>query len=314
MVTRKQFKHQVLFCQIKALVFIIAAILFTLTLSSCATNFAHHMALRNAKAISSVYSGYEVPAPNDGRLIIYWEKKPMIPASGKFEISGDAGYLEAGFITQTGIVIDLPEGSYSFSLGGILNKQDVQLEIESGETYCFNTSTLFVPVIIGSMSGELIPMPPQECLSELAEKDIRCSLYNCFVQTIIPDKSGSFQSYSSKYGHEQAETASKEIVLNPEKSRVYITRDMYTLGMVKAGLDAPPAFTMKGDSYVCYEVDPGYHTITVSDPNGERGFKLKTKRNKIYYFHTDTLNYLDPSRGRELVEDYQLLKNGFLVE
>ena len=74
---------------------------------------------------------------------------------------------------------------------------------------------------------------------------------------------------------------------------------MYTLGMVKAGLDDKPSFTMEGDSYICFEVNPGFHIITVSDPNGERGFKLKTEGGENYFFHTDTLDYLDPLKAKK---------------
>lgn len=314
MLTKQQSNHRVQNFQTKySFPLIIMVILFSLNLTGCATNLAHHMAIKNAKRIDSVYPNLDVQAPNDGRLIIYWEKMPMVPAFGNFKLKGKAGHIEAGYMSQTGIVMDLPEGEYSLSKGGMLNKQEIQLRIEAGKTYCFNTSTI-ITLIVAPMSGVLTAVPPQECLSEIAEKDIRCSLYNCLVQTIIPSKGKNFKPYPSKKNYKQAEIKSKELFVSSEKSRIYITRDMYTLGMVKAGLDAEPVFTMGGDTYICYEVEPGYHTIAVSDPNGERGFRLKAKGGRIYYFHTDTLDYLDPSQGKELIEDYDLLKNGFLIE
>ncbi len=314
MVAKQQSNHCIQSFQTgRSFFFIIVAILFSLNLSSCATNFAHHMAIKNVKGITDVYPGQDDPAPSDGRLIIYWEKMPMVPAFGNFQLKGEAGHIAAAYMSQTGIVMDLPEGEYSLSAGGIVNKQEIPLKIEAGKTYCFNTSTI-VTLVIAPMSGVLTAVPPQECLSEIAEKDIRCSLNNCLVQTIIPSKGRNFKQYQLENNHKQAELKSKELFVSSEKSRIYITRDMYTLGMVKAGLDAEPAFTMAGDTYACYEVEPGYHTITVSDPNGERGFRLKTKRGGIYYFHTDTLNFLEPSKGKELIGDYDLLKNGFLVE
>jgi hypothetical protein len=312
--TKQYLEHRAVNYQKRnALFFVIMAILASLNLSSCATNFAHHMALRNVDGIDTVYSTLGPPAPSDGRLIIYWEKSSLIAASGQFKIRGDAGYLTAGYITRTGAIMDLPAGQYSLSVGGMLNKKEVNLTIEAGKTFCYNTETLFVP-LIGAGTGGLKSIPIQECILDLSQKDIRCCLNNCLVLTVIPEKGPIFRPYAPNANHREVELKSKDFNIGTAKSRIYITRDMYTLGMVKAGLDAEPSFTMEGDIYLCYEVEPGHHIITVSDPNGQRGFKIEARAGQIYYFHTDTLDYLDDARGRELVEDYDLMKNGFLVE
>jgi len=298
---------------VNPLFFVFAALLFSLLLSGCATNFAHHMAIRNVSGIKSVYDNLESPTQSDGRLVIYWEKKPLMATSGGVKITGDDGYMDIGLATQTGAIVDLPSGQYVLSMGGLINKREITFSIEAGQTVFCNTETLY-SFITGPMSGSVTLVPVQEGLSDLAENDIRCCLNSCQVLTLIPDKDRNQLPYQIEQDHKQAKLRSKDFDFNNAKSRIYVTRDMYTLGMVKAGIDATPGFSMGGNSYFCFEVNPGFHVITVSDPNGKRGFKVKTEAGESSFFHTDTLDYLGTAEGMELVAHYDLLKEGFLFE
>jgi hypothetical protein len=129
--------------------------------------------------------------------------------------------------------------------------------------------------------------------------------------TVIPANEVQFEPYSSSFSQEQLALKSREEYVDNDKFRIYMLRRRYTLGMVKSGLDARPNVAMESNSYVCYEVDPESHILTVSNTSGDLGFKLKAKGGKSYYFLTDTLNFVDTSAGKELVAEYELLENGF---
>jgi hypothetical protein len=286
---------------------------FTLSLllmSGCAMNFAHHMAMKDLRGISDYYAGLTPVAPGYGRVIIYWQKRPMMPAMGSFQIQGDAGHMTLGYASQTGTIIDLPVGNYSLTSGGKLNKSEVFFSVHDGAIACYNTETVY-DFMFGTMSGVMAPLQMQECLSNLTEHDIRCNLRSCQVLTVMPSTERPFAPYSTTDSHTQMEQLSKDFNTPQDRSRIYITRRRYTLGMVHSGVDGKPASTMESSSYACYDVEPGFHVITVDDPTGEKGFVVNTKGGENYFFHTDTLDFMSTAEGRARVTESDLLKHGF---
>lgn len=288
----------------------VALILALALLSGCAQNLAHSIAIRDIPSFASSYAGLVPVAPGYGRVIIYWEKKPMLPAMGRFHLQGDAGHLTLAYASQTGTVIDLPAGNYSLSSGGKLNKSEANFAVRDGEIACYSTDTLY-NLFTGSMSGELTPVQTQACVSELAEKDIRCNLKSCQVLSVIPAMDSQFVRYAPESSDKQLEQAAKSFDTPVDRSRIYITRKRYTLGMIKSGLDGKPNMSMESSSFVCYDVEPGFHVITIDDPNGKAGFAVNTKGGENLFFHSDTLDFLTIAEGKERVNDYDLLKDGF---
>lgn len=234
----------------------------------------------------------------------------MLPAMGKFDLQGDAGHLTLAYASQTGTVIDLPEGNYSLSSGGKWNKSEVNFAVRDGEIACYSTDTLH-NLLTGTMSGALTPVQTQACITELAEKDIRCNLKSCQVLSVIPAMDSRFVPYASESSYKQLEQAAKNFDTPEDRSRIYITRRRYTLGMVKSGLDGKPNMSMESSSFVCYDVELGFHVITIDDSTGEVGFAVNTKGGENLFFHSDTLDFLAIAEGKERVDDYDLLKDVF---
>jgi hypothetical protein len=289
--------------------FISSAILLLMT-SGCAMNAAHHMAIKDARNFSKAYSELDPVAPGHGRVIIYWEKRPMLAAMGSFRLHGDAGHLSLAFASQTGTVIDLPEGSYTLSSGGKLNKSEVVFTVHEGASACYNTETIY-DFMFGTRSGAMTPVPMEACLPQIIEQDIRCNLTSCQVMTVIPPKEALAAPYSTTDNHKQLELLSKEFTTPADRSRIYITRRKYTLGMFKYGVDGKPTTTMESSSYACYDVEPGFHVITSDEPIGEMGFPINTRGGENYFFHSDALGFLPADKGEEQVRDYDLIRQGF---
>jgi hypothetical protein len=165
--------------------------------------------------------------------------------------------------------------------------------------------------MFGPSTGVMAPIDTQECLTSLVKHDIRCNLKSCQVLTVIPSSDRLFAPYSATQSHEQMEQLSKDFNTPADRSRIYITRRMYTLGMVQSGVDGKPTLSMESSSYGCFDVEPGFHVITVSDPTGDKGFVVNADGGENYFFHTDTLDFLPNTRGIEHVSDYDMLKQGF---
>jgi hypothetical protein len=279
-------------------------------MQTLAENLAHSLAMSEFDRVDTVYHKLEPIGDGYGRVIVYWEKRPMISGTGSFRLEGNAGFLETGFAAQTGTIIDLPSGQYSISSSGWDANQDIYFDVAEGESSCFDTETVY-SVILGARSGSINAAPIEECLTRISKKDIHCNMNSCTVITVVPANESHFEPYATSLSQEQLDLKTKEEYVEDDKSRIYILRRRYTLGQFKSGLDARPTITMESSSYVCYEVNPGFHILTVLYPFGELGFKLKSEGGKSYYFSTDSLTFVDTNTGKELVAEYELLENGF---
>jgi hypothetical protein len=143
---------------------VMAAIGLGLALTGCAQNLAHHLTLQEIKRVDSLYQQMPPVDPDYGRVIVYWEKHPVLPVTGRFELEGSAGYLVTGFGSQMGTIIELPVGQYTISSGGWVNRQSIHLDVAEGNASCFNTETVY-SFISGPMSGAMNAVPIEDCLA-----------------------------------------------------------------------------------------------------------------------------------------------------
>jgi hypothetical protein len=92
---------------------------------------------------------------------------------------------------------------------------------------------------------------------------------------------------------------------------------MYTLGWVRVGLDGKPEVKVDSSSFVVYEVAPGEHTVVaaIGGPhNIQQAYRLSVKPGQCYFFHSDSFNFLKAEEGKKLVNDYDMVNDGFLKQ
>jgi hypothetical protein len=292
-----------------------------LTLSGCAKNAIYHSVVEGYPSMAERYSGLSPVGQNYARLILYWPEKSFFQShSIRIMIGGENGSVHSDVGYRTAELLDLPAGNYSIGISR--SDRKIQLSAQPGETYCYNIATL--KIWSDQKDGatdekieepKLIPL--EECITDFSKDDIRCAHKQCQVKTIVPIPGKVFQPYSPDLDHDQLTLEARNFNISKDVSRIYITRRMYTLGMVRVGLDAKPKIKVNSSSFVVYEVDPGEHTVVaaIGGPhNIEQAYRLSTKAGECYFFHSDKFIFLQTAVGQELVNDYDLVDDGFLKQ
>jgi hypothetical protein len=117
--------------------------------------------------------------------------------------------------------------------------------------------------------------------------------------------------------HDKLEIEARNFDFKNHLSRIYITRRMYTLGMVRVGVDGKPEAKIESSSFVVYEVEPGEHTVVaaIGGPhNIAQAYRISTEPGGCYFFHSDKFKFLSETEGKRLVMDYDLLERGFFKQ
>ncbi|MFC1877073.1 hypothetical protein ACFL2E_07375 [Thermodesulfobacteriota bacterium] len=291
-----------------------------LTLSGCAKNAIYHTVVEGYPSMAERYSGLSPVGQNYARLILYWPEKSFFQSPAlRIVIDGENGSVHSDVGYRTAELLDLPAGNYSIGLSR--RDRKIQLSAKPGETYCYNIATLKIwSDQKDGVSDEKIEepklIPLEEYITDFSEDDIRCAHKQCQVKTIVPPTDKVFQPYSPGLDHDQLTLEARNFNISKDVSRIYITRKMYTLGMVRVGLDGKPKIKVSMSSFVVYEVDPGEHTVVaaISGHNIEQAYRLSTKAGECYFFHSDTFKFLQTTEGQKLVSDYNLVDDGFLKQ
>lgn len=298
----------------RILLYIISLFTF-LSLSGCVTNAIYNRVVEGYPRMAERYSSLSPVGQNDSRIMLYWPEKSFMqyPAIGVM-IEGENGSMHSEIGYRTAEMVDLPAGNYTISL--VRKNLKIQISTQPGKNYCYKIATQ-KDGETGVRFEEPAPIPLEACITDFSNDDIRCAHKQCQVKTIVPKAGRVFQAYSPYLDHDQLTIKARNFNISKDVSRIYITRTMYTLGMVRVGLDGKPGIKVDSDSFVVYEVAPGEHTVVaaIGGPhNVEQAYRLSTKAGECYFFHSDTFNFLPTAEGQELVNDYDLLDNGFFKQ
>jgi len=290
-----------------------------LALSGCA-NAVYHNVVEGYPSMAERYSGLSPVGQNDARLILYWPEKSVLEYPGlRVMVDGENGSVVSDIGYRTAELLDLPAGNYSIKISRSSRK--IQLSAQPGETYCYNIATLKIwSSQNDGTTDEKIEephlIPPEEYIADFSNDDIRCAHKQCQVKTTVPTTDKVFQPYSPDLSHGKLTIEARNFNVNKDVSRIYITRRMYTLGMVDVGIDGKPKIKVNSNSFVVYEVYPGEHTVVTAIPaHGiEQAYRLSAKAGECYFFHSDTFQFLQTAEGQELVNKYDLIDDGFLKQ
>ena len=290
-------------------------------LTGCAENAIYHVVVEGYPSMAERYSGLSPVGKNDSRLILYWPEKSFFQSPAvRMTIDGENGSVLSDVGYRTAELLDLPAGNYSIGLSS--SDRKIQLSAQPGETYCYDIATLKkwsakTDNASAAKVDEPAPIPLAECIADFSTDDIRCAHKQCQVKTVVPKTAKEFQSHSPEMDHKQLTMQARNFQISKDVSRIYIVRRMYTLGMVRVGLDGRPDIKVNSNSFVVYEVPPGEHTVvvTIGGPhNIEQAYRFSAKAGENYFFHSDTFKFLTTTEGQGLVMDYDLLKDGFLKQ
>jgi hypothetical protein len=292
-----------------------------LTLSGCAQNAIYHMVVEGYPSMADRYDSLSPVGQNDARLILYWPEKSFFQSPAlRIMIEGENGSTHSDVGYRTAELVDLPAGNYSIGLSR--SDRKIQLSAQAGETYCYNIAKFKTWSVQKDEAPDVKIEEPQripleECITDFSNDDIRCAHKQCQVKTIVPLAGILFQPYAPDLGHDQLTLEARNFNISQDVSRIYITRRMYTLGMVRVGIDGKPKNKVNSSSFVVYEVDPGEHTVVaaIGGPhNIEQAYRVSTEAGKCYFFHSDKFKFLQDAEGQELVKDYDLLDKGFFKQ
>ena len=290
----------------------ISLFLFT----GCAENAIYHAVVQGYHKMTERLLSFSDVGLNDARLILYWPEKSFIQGvSVRIMVDGDNGSMHSDVGYRTAELIDLPAGIYHFGL--YKNDKRIQLNALPGTVYCYNVTEIKKWTSEEEDRNQPQPVQIEECIQDFPKDDIRCAHKECLVKTVVPKKSGIFRAYHQDMGHEQLENEARNFKIDDKVSRVYITRKMYTLGWVRVGLDGKPEVKVDSSSFVVYEVEPGEHTVVaaIGGPhNIQQAYRLSAKPGQCYFFHSDSFKFLLAEEGKKLVNDYDLVNEGFLKQ
>lgn len=304
-----------------------------LILSGCAQNAIHHVVVEGYPSMAERYADLKPLGQNDARVILYWPEKTFFENhAARVVLDGDDGSIQPVIGYRTAELIDLPAGSYSIGISN--SEKTILLEAQPKETYCYNVGELknwssesnsnqssYEDDYRSSEKDDQVQIiekpklvPLETCIADFQKDDIRCAHKECLVKTVVPTTSVSFQQYAPGMEHDKLETEARNFDIDKDLSRIYITRKMYTLGMVRVGVDGKPETKVESSSFVVYEVEPGEHTViaAIGGPhNIAQAYRLSTEPGECYFFHSDKFTFLSASEGKKLVMDYDLLERGF---
>ena len=292
------------------LVFI--CVIFLLILSGCATNVIYKTVVKDYPLLAVSYPSLTPIGSNDARVILYLPDQfvlTLFDASDRIYIEGENGSMSSDVGVKTAEIFDIPAGNYSL---WIKKNEKIKIHAQPGNIYFYNILTLknWINLILPPITNI------EECFSDISMKDIRCAHKECLIKTITPKNVRVINQYSTNSNHKQLTLEARKFNIGMDVSRIYITRKVYTLGMVRVGLDSKPEIKVNRKSFVVYEVKPGVHIVAASiRAHGiEQAYKLTAKGGESYFFSSDTFNFLESGKGKELVNDYDLIEEGFFRE
>jgi len=279
------------------------------------------MVVEGYPGMAEKYPHLSTVGQNDARVILYWPEKSVLQyPSLRIIIDGENGSMHSDVGYRTAELVDLPAGNYSIGISR--SDRKIQLPAQPGKTYCYNIADLKTWSSqendkAGKVIEEPEPVQIEECIMDFSNDDIRCAHKECLVKTVVPKVGKVFKQYSSEKDHDQLTFEARNFNISKDVSRIYITRRIYTLGMVRVGLDGKPEIKVNSKSFVSYEVEPGEHTVITSiggPHNIEQAYRLSTKGGECYFFHSDKFRFLQKTEGQELVKKYDLLDGGFFKQ
>lgn len=281
-------------------------------LSGCVPNLVQEQVLKSFPTLAESYPGLRPIGSNDARVILYLpDQTILVSMSLGIAIDGDQGAMHSSVAYKTAEIVDIPAGEYSLSTADFSGGEKVRIQARPGELYVYDISTLkrWINKVLPPVKN------PQTQLAAISAGDIHCAHKQCAVKTITPTTGVVLRRYSTTATQEQLTLKARQFDIGSDVSRIYILRDVYTLGMVSVGLDAKPETKIDGDSFVVYEVRPGDYTITGAIGGGphniEQAYRVSTKGGECYFFLNDRFEFLAAGKGRELVGGYALMKGGF---
>lgn len=290
----------------------------SLSLSGCAQNMIYGVVVEGYPKMAERYAELTPVGSADARIVLYWPEKTFFEGhSIRMVVDGGNGSVEPLIGYRTAELLDLPAGKYSIGIAD--DERKIILQAQPGTTYCLNAGEFKIwssgkQTATDQMVEEPKPIPTETCVSDFSKDDIRCGHKECLVKTIVPKSSAHFQQYATDMDHDKLQIEARNFDIAKDVSRIYITRKLYTLGMVRVGVDGDPEAKVESSSFVAYEVEPGEHTIVVAvggPHNIVQAYRVSTEPGGCYFFHSDSFKFLSGTEGRRLVMDYDLLEQGF---
>ena len=265
-------------------------------------------------------SRIEANEPDEARVVFYQAKLSFGGVGGFFlSVNGEAGYIKGlSFMDGTGFIIDMPPGTYKFDQSKSCkicnNAVSFSLKFEPGKAYYYRLQKGKTPELV----------PPEAAATQLKDEGIRTEgeakspdVYVGVIRTLVPFTESNLVPYSETLTHKQLEE--KALEFNPAmgKARVYVIRNLFTMDGMTAGLDEKPMTVVSGDSYICYEVNPGIHVLTtgiIKYNDIALAFKINLQAGKNYYFYHDKNTFISEKKAKKLLKKYDMVKRGFYKE
>jgi hypothetical protein len=241
--------------------------------------------------IDTSLSRIEAIEPDEARVVFYQAKLSLGRVGGlSLSVNGEAGYIKGlSFMDGTGFIVDLPPGTYTFDQSKSCkicnNAVSFRLKLEPGKIYYYRLQKGKTPELV----------PPEAAVAQLKDEGIRTegaaespNVYVGVIRTLVPFTESNLVPYSETLTQKQL--SDKALEFNPAngKARVYVIRNLFTMDGMTAGLDEKPLTVVSGDSFICYEVNPGIHVLTtgiIKYNDIALAFKVKIQAGQNYYFY-----------------------------
>jgi hypothetical protein len=229
-------------------------------------------------------------------------------------IKGEQGSTKVSMLDQTAEVIDLPAGKYAIETpkGGVFGNDDRSLSIvvKNGQTYFLK--------IEGNKPPKLVPT--DEAREEIRQADIRCDTHEGSIFALQTQTNAKYGPYSSQMSHKELISLTMQFNPSPDRSRIYImggTSGFF--GPMLIGLDCKADRRIKKNTFLCYDVAPGNHAVTVGhaiNKNLESAYSINTVGGKCYFFDfiwgEGNKSFIREEKGKKRLKKCKLQKNGFL--
>ncbi|MDY6990801.1 MAG: hypothetical protein SWQ30_22390 [Thermodesulfobacteriota bacterium] len=267
----------------------------------------------------------EAHGNDEARVVFYYAKLSLVdPMSGgvgsiTLSVNGETGYIKGlSFMDGTGYIVDFPAGVHTFEQSKTCkicnNAVTFSLRFDPGETYYYRLQKGKPPELVS----------PEVAAAQLTKEGIRTegearnpNVYSGVIRTLVPFSESQLVLYSE--GMTQKQLREKALEFNPAagKARVYVIRNLFTMNGMTAGLDEKPMTVVSGDSFICYEVNPGIHILTtgiIKFNDIALAFKLNLVADHNYYFYHDKNTFISEQEAQKMLKKYDIVKNGFYKE
>ena len=306
----------------------IAIILFasaTLLITSGCMSMMYNSFVDKEESADKMLSKLSPVSPDRSRVVFYMKRLSNLGielepggsmgyADIEISIKSKQGHATISVCDRLAEVIDLPEDVYAFSFSskhGLLGEKSfLSLDLKNGQTYFIETAK-YEPAKL---------VPTEQAREDIRQADIRSGVRNESIGTLMPNVNVDYVPYSRKMSHKELTSLAKEFTPHPDRSRIYITKNTSNLVPLLIGLDCKADRKVKKNAFLCYDVVPGYHVVTLGSSlskSVEKAHGINTVGGKCYFFNQGGTGdirqrFISEEKGKKNLQKFKLQKNGFL--